>query len=181
MKIKECKIKGACLLQHDIFHDNRGFFYESWSEKEFERIGIKEKFVQDNRSRSYKNVLRGLHFQVGANAQGKLVSVTHGCVWDVFVDLRKDSETYGQWEGYYLSAEEANKLFIPAGCAHGFLVLSDTAEFSYKCTKYYDPASERSLAWDSPFANITWPLQENAQPILSEKDKNAEKNPHNSF
>lgn len=165
------RIEGAYLLRPKVFGDIRGYFFESWNKDVFKKIGIDFEFVQDNCSRSSRYVLRGLHYQVGDSAQGKLVGVTSGEVYDAFVDLRKNSPTYGQWDGYILSTNQHDRLWIPAGCAHGFLVISETADFSYKCTNYYDPTSERTLIWNDPDLDILWPIGKNIFPLLSKKDE----------
>ncbi len=157
------------LLEPKVFGDARGFFFESFNHKVFEEAtGVKTQFVQDNHSKSAKGVLRGLHYQV-QNPQGKLVRVTQGEVFDVVVDIRKDSPTYGKWVGEILSSENKHQLWIPAGLAHGFLVLSETAEFLYKTTDYYAPAHERCIVWNDPTLAIAWPLA-GKQPLLSAKD-----------
>jgi dTDP-4-dehydrorhamnose 3,5-epimerase len=162
-------IPDVVLLEPRVFGDERGFFFESFNQKIFnDLIGQEVTFVQDNHSRSSKNVLRGLHYQC-EHAQGKLVRVIQGEVFDVVVDLRQSSKTFGHWIGERLSAENKKHLWIPEGFAHGFLVLSDSAEVLYKTTDYYAPTSERILAWDDPFLGIDWPL-EGAQPRLSAKD-----------
>ena len=163
------KIDGAYRLQPKVFGDDRGFFLESWNRKKFAEIGIDEDFVQDNHSRSAKNVLRGLHYQI-ERPQGKLVWVTQGSVFDVFVDLRKNSPTFGAWDGHILSAENKERLWVPPGLAHGFLVLSDTADFQYKCTEYYNPEKERAIRWDDPEIGIVWPIPNWETPKLSAKD-----------
>src|SRR5262249_44016463 len=151
--------------------DARGFFYESFNRKAFaEAVGLDVDFVQDNHSKSARGVLRGLHYQLAPRAQGKLVRVTQGEVFDVAVDIRKDSPTYGKWHGEILSAENNKQMWIPPGLAHGFLVLSETAEFLYKTTDYYAPEFERCLRWDDPTLAIAWPLGGEA-PQLSAKDK----------
>jgi dTDP-4-dehydrorhamnose 3,5-epimerase len=165
-------IPDVVLLQPKILGDDRGFFFESFNHRNFEAaIGRNVQFVQDNHSRSSKNVLRGLHYQVN-QPQGKLVRVVEGEVFDVAVDLRKSSVTFGQWVGAHLSAENKQQLWIPEGFAHGFLVLSEYAEFVYKTTQYYSPGNERSLAWNDTELGITWPVER--QPILSAKDAAAE-------
>jgi dTDP-4-dehydrorhamnose 3,5-epimerase len=166
----DTNIHGAYLLRPKVFGDNRGYFFEGWNENTFKKIEVDYKFVQDNCSKSSRYVLRGLHYQVGDSAQGKLVGVTSGEVFDVFVDLRKNSPTFGKWDGYILSTHQHDRLWIPAGCAHGFLVLSESADFSYKCTNYYDPKSERTLMWDDPTVGIHWPIPKNVTPFLSKKD-----------
>ena len=155
-----------------MFGDERGFFLESWNREAFESRGLPGSFVQDNHSRSAKGVLRGLHYQI-RRPQGKLVRVTHGAVFDVAVDLRRDSSEFGRWAGAVLSAENRRQLWVPPGFAHGFLVLSDSADFQYKCTEYYAPMHERSLAWDDPDVGIDWPLAAGDAPLLSDKDRTA--------
>lgn len=168
MQIIETKIPDVKIINPKVFGDQRGFFLETFEQKRYqEKLEINLTFVQDNHSRSQKNVLRGLHFQK-QNPQGKLVRVVRGEVFDVAVDIRKDSLTYGKWVGVLLSEENKSQLWIPPGLAHGFLVLSDIADFEYKCTNYYDPNSEGCLLWNDPTVNITWPI---STPILSEKDK----------
>lgn len=170
MKATPTSISDVILLEPKIFGDERGFFYESFNQQVFEQAtGIKTQFVQDNHSKSGKGVLRGLHYQV-ENAQGKLVRVTQGEVFDVAVDIRPESPTFGHWAGEILSAENKRQLWIPAGLAHGFLVLSDTAEFLYKTTEYYAPVHERCIAWDDATLSIAWPLG-GVQPKLSAKDQ----------
>jgi len=164
------KIHDAYLLKPKIFGDARGFFLESWNRKTFRELGINADFVQDNHSRSSKHVLRGLHYQSGASAQGKLVWVTSGTVFDVIVDLRKSSPTYGAWDGYNLTTEAHERLWVPPGCAHGFLVVSDIADFHYKVTTPYSPKDERALRWDDPALGITWPIAIGINPIVSTKD-----------
>jgi dTDP-4-dehydrorhamnose 3,5-epimerase len=169
MQITPCKIADVLLLEPKVFGDARGFFYESFNEKAFHQAtGKGWKFVQDNHSKSSQGVLRGLHYQV-EQAQGKLVRVVAGAVFDVAVDIRKDSPTYGQWVGEVLSAENRRQLWVPPGLAHGFLVLSETAEFLYKTTDFYAPAHERCLAWNDPTLAIAWP-DLGTPPILSAKD-----------
>lgn len=169
MKATSTKISDVILLEPKVFGDTRGFFFESFNLQVFEQAtGVKANFVQDNHSKSAKGVLRGLHYQA-ENPQGKLVRVTQGKVFDVAVDIRKESPTAGQWTGEILSAENKRQLWIPAGLAHGFLVLSETAEFLYKSTDYYAPAHERCLAWDDPELGIAWPYLAGG-PLLSAKD-----------
>lgn len=164
-------IPDVVLLQPKILGDDRGFFFESFNHRNFEAaIGRHVQFVQDNHSRSAQYVLRGLHYQVN-QPQGKLVRVVKGEVFDVAVDLRKSSVTFGQWVGAHLSADNKQQLWIPEGFAHGFLVLSEYAEFVYKTTQYYSPGNERSLAWDDSQLAITWPTER--RPILSAKDRAA--------
>lgn len=171
MKVVPTKIPDVLILEPQVFGDDRGFFLESYNAKAFtEKTGMKIDFVQDNHSRSSKNVLRGLHYQI-EQPQGKLVRVVIGSVFDVAVDLRKNSPTFGEWVGCVISAENKKQLWIPPGFAHGFLVLSDLADFLYKTTEYYAPKHERSLLWNDLEVGIDWPLKDS--PVLSEKDKNA--------
>ncbi len=163
-------IADVVLLEPRVFGDDRGFFYESFNARAFaEATGVNVQFVQDNHSKSTKDVLRGLHFQT-VQAQGKLVRVTAGAVFDVAVDIRPHSPTYGTWIGEILSAENRRQLWIPAGLAHGFLVVSETAEFLYKTTDFYAPQHEQCIRWDDPTLKINWPL-DGRQPALSEKDR----------
>ncbi len=173
-QVIQTPLEGVLVLEPKVFGDARGFFYESFNARDFERAtGLKETFVQDNHSKSAKGVLRGLHYQV-EHAQGKLVRVTQGEVFDVAVDIRQGSPTYGQWFGVELSAENKKQLRIPAGLAHGFLVTSESAEFLYKTTDYYHPEFERSLLWSDPVIGIGWPLHLlDAEPMLAAKDANA--------
>lgn len=169
MQVKPTEIPDLLVIEPQVFGDERGFFYESYNEKALlEKAGIAEHFVQDNHSRSAKNILRGLHYQI-QQPQGKLVRVVVGEVFDVAVDLRKSSKTFGQWVGTYLTSENKRQLWIPAGFAHGFVVLSEYAEFLYKTTNYYAPQYERTLLWNDPDLAIAWPIQ--TEPILSAKDK----------
>lgn len=157
------------VIEPKVFGDDRGFFFESFNARAFEEAtGIRREFVQDNHSKSVRHVLRGLHYQLPPKAQGKLVRVIQGEVFDVAVDIRRSSPTFGQWVGEYLSAENKKQLWIPEGFAHGFLVLSDTAEFLYKTTEYYAPEYERSLLWNDPAIGIRWPIE--GEPILAVKD-----------
>ena len=167
------KIHDAYLLKPKVFGDARGFFLESWSKATFRDLVGDFDFVQDNHSRSSRHVLRGLHYQAGQAVQGKLVWVTSGSVYDVMVDLRKSSPTYGQWDGYYLTADAHERLWVPPGCAHGFLVVSDITDFHYKVTTPYAPIAERALKWDDPSLGITWPLEIGIEPIISIKDTHA--------
>ncbi|BCE00604.1 dTDP-4-dehydrorhamnose 3,5-epimerase [Marinicellulosiphila megalodicopiae] len=171
MKIKCTKIDSVKIIEPTVFGDERGFFMETWNDKKFRNLVSDKCFVQDNHSKSKKGILRGLHFQT-KNCQGKLVRVVQGEVFDVAVDLRKESNTYGEWVGEYLSADNKRQLWVPEGFAHGFLVMSEEAEFVYKCSDYYNPEFEQSLLWDDPVIKIEWPLNELESPILSEKDKN---------
>ena len=169
MKVTETAIPDVLIIEPRVFGDERGFFFESFNQQAFdEAVGSKVVFVQDNHSKSAKNVLRGLHYQVPPKAQGKLVRVVQGEVFDVAVDIRKDSKTYGQWVGELLSADNKKQLWIPAGLAHGFLTISETAEFLYKTTDYYAPELERAIRWDDPELAIQWPLE--GEPLLSGKD-----------
>ena len=162
-------IPEVIILEPKVFGDDRGFFFESFNAKAFgEATGLDVSFVQDNHSKSVKNVLRGLHYQLPPKAQGKLVRVVQGEVFDVAVDIRKGSKTFGEWVGVHLSAENKKQFWIPPGFAHGFLTLSDEAEFLYKTTDYYSPAHERCIRWDDPDIGVAWPLA--ATPVLSAKD-----------
>lgn len=163
-------VKDVYVIEPTVFGDNRGYFMETYNQKEFVENGLDMVFVQDNESRSKKGVLRGLHFQK-TNPQGKLVRCLEGEVFDVAVDLRKDSETFGKWYGVTLSAENKKQFYIPEGFAHGFVVLSDTATFCYKCTRLYDPSDEGGLMWNDKTVNIQWPITEDMEILLSEKDK----------
>ncbi|KAF1367962.1 dTDP-4-dehydrorhamnose 3,5-epimerase [Yokenella regensburgei] len=169
MNIIKTEIPDVLIFEPKVFGDERGFFMESFNQKAFEEaVGRKVEFVQDNHSKSSKGVLRGLHYQLPPFAQAKLVRCVVGEVYDVAVDVRKDSETFGKWVGVNLSAENKRQLWIPEGFAHGFMVLSDEAEFLYKTTNYYAPNSDRGLAWNDPDIGINWPLP--GKPILSDKD-----------
>ncbi|MCL2894652.1 dTDP-4-dehydrorhamnose 3,5-epimerase [Brenneria tiliae] len=168
MQVKDTRVTGVKIIQPKVFGDARGFFLETYEKKRYqEMLQIDLDFVQDNHSRSSKGVLRGLHFQK-SNPQGKLVRVVRGEVFDVAVDIRPDSPTYGAWEGVILSEENKTQFWIPPGLAHGFVVLSDVADFEYKCTDYYNPANEGCLLWNDPDVGIEWPV---TAPLLSEKDK----------
>lgn len=170
MKVTKTAIPEVLILEPKLFGDERGFFFESFNARDFHNAtGLDVTFVQDNHSRSTKNVLRGLHYQL-QHPQGKLVRVIAGEVFDVAVDIRKNSPTFGQWVGGYLSAENKKQLWVPAGFAHGFVVLSKDAEFLYKATDYYAPEYERCIRWDDPEIGIDWPLSE--EPVLSAKDLN---------
>jgi dTDP-4-dehydrorhamnose 3,5-epimerase len=169
-------VEGVLVLEPKVFGDARGFFFESFNARDFQQAtGLNETFVQDNHSKSVKGVLRGLHYQM-QHAQGKLVRVAQGSVFDVAVDIRKNSSTFGQLFGLELSAENKKQLWIPAGLAHGFLVTSESAEFLYKTTDYYHPEHERSLLWNDPEIGIEWPLHllDGRQPMLAEKDAKAQ-------
>jgi len=170
MKIEKTAIEGVLVLEPKAFGDARGFFMESYNQRQFEAaVGSPIAFVQDNHSRSARGVLRGLHFQRAPHAQGKLVRVVSGAVFDVAVDIRPGSATFGRWVGAELSADNHRQLWIPPGLAHGFLVLSDTADFLYKTTDYYAPEAEGALRWDDPVVGIAWP-DAGVAPILSPKD-----------
>ncbi|WP_431023371.1 dTDP-4-dehydrorhamnose 3,5-epimerase [Halomonas sp. H5] len=172
MEVISTGIPDVKLIKPRIFEDRRGFFFESYNQKAFdEAVGHAVNFVQDNHSRSVKGTLRGLHYQLPPHAQGKLVRVTVGEVFDVAVDIRQGSATFGQWVGEYLSADNKHQLWIPPGFAHGFLVTSDEAEFEYKCTNFYAPDCEASILWDDPKLDIDWPLQ--GKPLISSKDGKA--------
>lgn len=172
MKATPLAIPDVLLIEPKVFGDDRGFFYESFNQRAFaEATGLDLCFVQDNHSKSARNVLRGLHYQLPPRAQGKLVRVVAGEVFDVAVDIRRESPTFGRWVGEVLSAENKRQLWIPPGLAHGFLVLSETAEFLYKTTDYYTPECERCIAWNDPALGVEWPLQ--GVPILSTKDASA--------
>ena len=169
MKVIETAIPGLLIIEPKVFGDDRGFFYESYNQQDWcKATGIDVRFVQDNHSRSSRGVLRGLHYQLPPMAQGKLVRCVVGEVYDVAVDLRRNSRTFGHWEGMALSAGNKRQLWIPEGFAHGFLVLSETAEFLYKTTNYYRPEMERSIRWNDPELGIAWPADIN--PVLSAKD-----------
>jgi dTDP-4-dehydrorhamnose 3,5-epimerase len=172
MKFILQSIPEVILIEPKVFVDGRGFFFESFNHKEFENaVGYSICFVQDNHSMSIKNVLRGLHYQSTPMAQGKLVRVVQGKVLDIAVDIRKDSDTYRQWTGEVLSAENKKQLWVPEGFAHGFITLSDKAEVLYKATNYYAPEHEHCLAWDDPSINVDWQLEKSFKPLLSDKDR----------
>lgn len=169
MQATRLSIPDVILFTPKVFGDERGFFFESFNLQTFEQLtGVKRNFVQDNHSKSQKGVLRGLHYQIPPKAQGKLVRVVQGEVFDVSVDIRKNSPTFGQWVGVTLSADNKQQLWVPEGFAHGFVTLSETAEFLYKTTDYYAPECERCIAWDDAAIGISWPLSET--PVLSSKD-----------
>ncbi|MEZ9652835.1 dTDP-4-dehydrorhamnose 3,5-epimerase [Vibrio lentus] len=172
MKVIDTKIPDVKIIEPSVFGDERGFFMETWNQNKFEEFvtGKPTQFLQDNHSKSKKGILRGLHYQT-ENTQGKLVRVVSGEVFDVAVDIRKGSPTFGQWVGEYLSAENKRQLWVPEGFAHGFYVISDEAEFVYKCTDYYSPAHELSLFWNDSELKIDWP--NDSEPTLSAKDQNA--------
>lgn len=169
MKVMATAIPDVLVIEPRVFGDERGFFFESFNQQAFdEAVGSKVVFVQDNHSKSAKNVLRGLHYQLPPKAQGKLVRVVQGEVFDVAVDIRKESPTFGKWVGEILSAENKKQMWIPPGFAHGFLTLSETAEFLYKTTAYYAPEFERCIRWNDSQLSVAWPLDE--VPVLSVKD-----------
>ncbi len=172
MEFVPTKIPEVILIKPKVFEDPRGFFLETFREDAFAKAGIQEKFVQENHSASQKGVLRGLHYQI-RNAQGKLVRVIAGDIYDVAVDIRRSSPTFGQWVGIILSAENKYQLWIPAGFAHGFYVLSERAEVTYKVTDYYAPEWDRSLLWNDPKIGVDWSLGDGVVPVLSPKDANA--------
>lgn len=169
-KFNETPIAGVYVIEPAVFGDNRGYFMETYNYNDFKEAGLDMVFVQDNQSKSKKGVLRGLHFQK-KHPQGKLVRVISGEVFDVAVDLRKDSKTYGKWYGVELSAENKKQFYIPEGFAHGFLVLSDEAEFTYKCTDFYHPEDEGGVAWNDTDIGIEWHMDGIDELLLSEKDK----------
>lgn len=171
---KKSYIEGLYEIEPKVFSDQRGFFLETYNYKDFSKAGLDMKFVQDNQSSSIRGVLRGLHFQT-KNPQGKLVRAIKGEVFDVAVDIRKGSKTFGQWQGVLLSAEKNNMFYIPEGFAHGFLVLSDEAEFVYKCTDYYYPEYESGIIWNDKTISIDWPIAKDMSIILSDKDKQLSK------
>lgn len=172
MQIIDTALSDVKIIEPDVFGDERGFFLESWNEKVFSDHGLPTRFVQDNHSRSQQNVLRGLHYQI-KNPQGKLVRVTRGEVFDVAVDMRKSSPQFGQWVGIILSENNRRMVWIPPGYAHGFYVVSASADFQYKCTDYYAPEVERSLLWCDAAIGVQWPLAHNHAPVLAAKDANA--------
>ena len=170
MEVEKTPIEGVLLLKPKVFGDERGYVVETWQKERYEEFGINLPFVQDNHSKSTKGILRGLHYQK-KHPQGKLVMVSYGEVFDVAVDIRPNSATFGKWYGAILSQENQHQLWIPPGLAHGFLVLSDVAHFHYKCTDFYYPGDEGSIKWDDPCIGINWPLD--MSPVLSEKDSMA--------
>ena len=170
IKVSPCEIKGLYVIEPTVFPDERGYFVETYNQRDFEEAGLDMVFVQDNQSMSVKGVLRGLHFQK-QYPQGKLVRAVRGSVFDVAVDLRESSKTYGKWFGVVLTAENKKQFYIPEGFAHGFLVLSDEAEFAYKCTDFYHPGDEGGLAYNDPEIGIDWPIEDGVELIISDKDK----------
>ena len=170
IKVTRCEIEGLCVIEPIVFRDARGYFVETYNYNDFKAEGLDMVFVQDNQSMSVKGVLRGLHYQKQF-PQGKLVRCVRGTVFDVAVDLRASSKTYGKWYGVELSAENKKQFYIPEGFAHGFIVLSDEAEFAYKCTDFYHPGDEGGLAWNDPEIGVEWPIEEGMELIISEKDQ----------
>ncbi len=170
IKVTPCEIEGLYVIEPTVFPDERGYFMETYNQNDFREAGLDMVFVQDNQSMSVRGVLRGLHFQK-QYPQGKLVRALRGAVYDVAVDLRANSPTFGKWFGVELTAENKKQFYIPEGFAHGFLVLSDEAEFAYKCTDFYHPGDEGGVAWDDPELGIAWPLAKDMELIISDKDK----------
>lgn len=173
MKFIETRIPDVVIVEPTVYGDERGYFMETWEQRKFAEAGLNWEFVQDNHSRSVRGTLRGLHYQI-EQPQGKLVRVTQGAVFDVVVDIRRSSPTFGQWVGVELSAENKRQLWVPPRFAHGFYVTSEVAEFQYKCTDFYAPEHERGIRWDDPELGIDWPLAEDGEPLLSEKDRNGQ-------
>ncbi|MBP3702868.1 MAG: dTDP-4-dehydrorhamnose 3,5-epimerase [Lachnospiraceae bacterium] len=169
--VTPCEIEGLYVIEPKVFGDNRGYFIETYNEKEFFEEGLTMKFVQDNQSKSKKGVLRGMHFQK-KHPQGKLVRAISGEVFDVAIDIRKGSKTFGKWFGVTLSAENKKMFYIPEGFAHGYLVLSEEAEFAYKCTDFYHPEDEGGVYYDDSDVGIEWPIPEGTEVILADRDKN---------
>ena len=170
MRVTALSIPDVLLIEPKVFHDDRGFFFESFNQLDFKKLtGLSPVFVQENYSRSIQGVLRGLHFQLPPTEQDKLIRVVKGEVFDVAVDIRKDSSTYGQWVGQILSYKNKKQLWIPGGFAHGFLVLSEFAELIYKTTNYFSPENQRCIIWNDPTLKVKWPLKH--EPVLSAKDK----------
>ena len=170
MKFIKTSIPEVIVVEPQVFGDHRGFFLETWEKNKFKESGIDSDFVQDNHSKSSQGTLRGLHYQI-QHPQGKLIRVIQGDIYDVAIDIRKNSPTFGQWCGEYLTAESKKILWIPPGFAHGFYVITTTAEVCYKCTDYYFPQHERSILWNDPVLAIDWPLVNSEQPTLSRKDR----------
>lgn len=176
MNVIQTEIPDVLIIEPKVFADDRGFFMESFNQQRFnEAVGREVNFVQDNHSRSSQGVLRGLHYQLAPKAQGKLVRVTDGEVFDVAVDMRKNSPTFGKWTGVILSGENKRQFWIPEGFAHGFYVLSEIADFLYKATNYYAPDLDRSLLWSDEDVKISWPLKQSNETIISEKDRSAKR------
>lgn len=170
MKLVPTEIPDVLIIQPEVFSDQRGFFFESWHAEKFARAGLADDFLQDNHSMSEMGTLRGLHYQVPPRAQGKLVRVVRGSIYDVAVDLRRSSPTFGQWAGLWLTAASRYSLWIPVGFAHGFYVTAPQAEVVYKCTAVHSPSEERVIRWDDPDLGIEWPLMKDQAPVVSEKD-----------
>lgn len=170
IKVTRCEIEGLCVIEPTVFFDERGYFLETYNQNDMKEAGLDMVFVQDNQSMSVKGVLRGLHFQK-QYPQGKLVRAVRGSVFDVAVDLRSDSATFGKWFGVVLSAENKKQFYIPEGFAHGFLVLSDEAEFAYKCTDFYHPGDEGGVIWNDPEIGIEWPVEAGVDLIIADKDQ----------
>jgi len=173
MKIMPTRLPDVLLIEPTVFSDSRGHFFEAYHQEKFREAGVSETFVQDNESYSVQGTLRGLHYQRPPNAQGKLIRVLEGEIFDVCVDIRKESATYGQWVGDTLSQDNKKMLYVPPGFAHGFYVKSDFARILYKCTSLYDPASEGAILWSDPEIGIDWPILSGTEPVLSEKDAGA--------
>ncbi len=171
MKVVPTTLPDVLIIEPDVFGDERGFFMESWHQRKFAQLGLTMNFVQDNHSRSCRGILRGLHYQT-KKPQGKLVRVTQGAVFDVAVDLRRSSPTFGQWTGTELSDKNHHLLWVPEGFAHGFYVISEFADFQYQCTDFYAPEHEHSIRWDDPTLSIEWPLMNGVAPQISAKDAN---------
>lgn len=171
ISVTSCEIEGLKVIEPKVFGDERGYFFESYNYNDYAAAGIAEQFVQDNQSSSSRGVLRGLHFQI-KYPQAKLVRVIRGEVFDVAVDLREGSETYGKWFGLILSEDNKKQFFVPKGFAHGFVVLSDYAEFAYKCTEFYHPGDEGGLVWNDPDIGIDWPIPEGMELNIIERDRN---------
>ncbi len=171
IKVTRCDIEGLCVIEPTVFRDERGYFTETYSKRDFEEAGLDMEFVQDNQSMSSKGILRGMHYQIN-HPQGKLVRALQGRVFDVAVDMRKGSVTYGKWFGVELSDENMKQFYIPQGFAHGFMVLSDTAVFAYKCTDFYHPGDEGGIRYNDPDVNIEWPIEPGMEISLLERDKN---------
>jgi dTDP-4-dehydrorhamnose 3,5-epimerase len=174
MEFEPTEIPEVVLIRPKVFGDSRGFFLETWEERKFAAAGIGARFVQDNHSRSAKHILRGLHYQI-QQSQGKLVRVVTGTVFDVAVDIRRSSPTFGRWVGVLLSDENHHILWVPPGFAHGFVVLSESADFLYRCTDFYAPQYERSILWNDPDLGVKWPVPAGAEPLLSSKDAAAKR------
>ena len=170
IKVTKCEIDGLCVIEPTVFKDERGYFVETYNQNDFKEAGLGMVFVQDNQSMSVKGVLRGLHFQK-QYPQGKLVRCIRGAVFDVAVDLRSGSNTYGKWFGVELTADNKKQFYIPEGFAHGFIVLSDEAEFADKCTDFYHPGDEGGILWSDPEIGIEWPIEDGVELIISDKDK----------